>query len=343
MDSSQSVYSKVPPPPTPPSQQKTSVLIIPIIAALLLGIASGWLLHSAWSARDTNSQRAGIHTNKYPADAPELFEKMVDQSLHTASMTEQRLLRDPSGKLLQKSITTYDLADVRNVRIFSTSHTLAPNNAAGIRAEYISVPEGTYMSYKELGLLPKDKLGHWFPLIEGGAVNPEGAALSLGDNPEAHAQSYMGFYIPGVFDLPTRNKMKQYIKQQELYQSFSQYVRPAEDNGKLYYTYKLDINPAKYVEFNKIVAQSLGKPLPTDVDKSASAVNGKVTFWINKDSARLERVDMRIHGLDQTIYYYDYNKDTNIQKPTPLAPAAIIKRDLEPEIKRLTTPYITDN
>lgn len=305
-----------------------------IFAGVVLLIIAGFI-HFSYKSSESPQP---THVSSYPSDAPELFDRMIDQSLMTFSMTEQRIVRDQNDEQITKKITVYDLSDMRNVRLFSIHEGfLEPNRPeTAMHTELISVPEGVYMSYKQIGTIPESKLGHWFPVHENGQNDPEGIKLYYPGDPRDYANAYMGFYIPGAFDTETRGKIKNFIKTQELYQFFSEDVEKVTENGKTYYTYEFETDKEKFMAFNKLVADSLGKTLAPGVNSGIALLDGKSKLWINTESGRLERVDMWfVGGITQTIYYYDYNVSSSIKKPMPVAPAVHIRRSLESELQSL--------
>ena len=270
-------------------------------------------------------------------EASRLFETMIDQSLQTTSMTEQRIVKDNAGVETRKVILIYDLDDMKQVRMFGSTNDkieTSRGNFNEITWEHISVPEGLYLRYKTVNNLNTNTLGHWFPVIQDGKLDQDGQAMSAGD-PTDLQQAYLGFYIPGNYGPEFRTKAAEFIRSRQLYSYDTSSIQQVKDGRKTYYVYDVSIASDKEIEFNRMVAATLGVERSAKNEETAVKYSNKlIKFCINKDTARLERVDIpELGGKTQTIYYYDYNSPTDIQKPSSLTPAAQVRNDLEQAFK----------
>jgi hypothetical protein len=254
----------------------------------------------------------------FPGDAMTVFDTMVESSLSTGFMTEQNITRNPSGKQISKVINTYDLTDMSNVRIFGTAEgNLIPSLPdITVNAQFITVPEGTYMSYKKLG---DEKVWQgWFPLVENGVVNKENKSLYFGGDPRDIAQQYLGFYIPGTYPLAARKQIKSYFLSNNPYEFFSDGFKTMYENNKKYYTYDIKIDPNNMLGLDNVVANALHTTLlPATIENASIAVKS-CRFWINPQNSRLERVNITLpDNYTATIYYYDYKVSNDIEIPLP--------------------------
>lgn len=251
----------------------------------------------------------------FPEDANRVFRDMVYESLHTYSMTEQRLMHEKDGKLVLREFVTYDLADMKNVRTFTVSEIYEDDDQEPDRKmAVLNTPAGVSV---RLEVFPGFEYNdNWFSIGDSG--NSEHLRkivdFPLDLSPEDFRQTHFGFFIPGIFEHNIRYKINSFINNKQIYEYFSDdFEQVEEDKGQKYYVYKITNDTRKMADLNRLVASELEQEYPRGVLEGANSIDGKIAFWVNKDTKRLERVNMTLkNGTTQTIHYYDYNKPTNI-------------------------------